>query len=845
MAAALSRASEHPITVVSAPAGFGKSTALRQFLDGVDAPSLRFQARPEHRDLASFSRALAAAARGVPPSLRKALERPRPSNGARRRAETENTFWGYVAVDDLHYALDDAGVIDFLESVSEAAGRAIRWIFATRESARLPVATWMAYGKAGPIVDERVLAFTPAETRAAAIAFGESWSARAEDLHRLTQGWPVGVALALRTSLDDAGAQAFSSAAREMMYRFMAEQIYETLSYDARDLLEFSSALPAMDVRLLQAAGFDRALEICERLRWQTAFVFEETPGIYRCHDLFAQFVRRQVALAGLDRYVEVHARAAQVLESAGDVERALSAWIEAGRLDELVRLLERSGSTLIERARADAVGKALKQLDARTRRENPRILALRGLVEAAGGRTGRADSLLRSAVERAQRNDDRELVASVTLKLALIVANERKDPTQLLSSIAEDPRQAADARGEALSLLAADRGLAGELAIAQSAVERTLQLMPDVEVEATRARILQRLGVAELYTGEPEKARDLLIQAAELASELELHSLASRAYAALSTTMSQHFDDADAQLQYAREAAYAASNGANAFDLESATMILLSIEHRCGNSDAYERLERQIMDMQGGSGSRSHILAAMRAERCAWQGKFEEANRLLSKSWDRLPHAFDRALFGAQYAAYLALEGHRNESLTVIDGLAGVLKSADVASTYQRRIVGLAYLYCGVAEIANGRISRAIRTLHSRKLSKSDSVLRALRKVGDFMVFASRCGGASDKTQYEEARVKARDSGYGGIFCALDAILPRLFPRTTAAMLTKVERAVLESLARGFSAKDIALARGNSVNTVRVHIARIIAKLGCRGQIEAIAAARTLRVIE
>src|SRR5487761_2353590 len=61
------------VCLIVAPAGFGKTTAMQQFLEQSSQPVVRFSARPEHATILGFIRGLADAAVGVAPGLRTSL----------------------------------------------------------------------------------------------------------------------------------------------------------------------------------------------------------------------------------------------------------------------------------------------------------------------------------------------------------------------------------------------------------------------------------------------------------------------------------------------------------------------------------------------------------------------------------------------------------------------------------------------------------------------------------------------------------------------------------------------------------------------------------------------------
>lgn len=69
--------------------------------------------------------------------------------------------------------------------------------------------------------------------------------------------------------------------------------------------------------------------------------------------------------------------------------------------------------------------------------------------------------------------------------------------------------------------------------------------------------------------------------------------------------------------------------------------------------------------------------------------------------------------------------------------------------------------------------------------------------------------------------------------------------PRDSEAALTGRQREVLQLLAEGVRAHEIAVRFGLSETTVRNHIRALLARLGCHSQLEAVAKARRLGLIE
>ena len=171
------RASEFPLTVVVAPAGCGKSTALEQYLAGVDEPSAIYRVRPGDSTLAQFILGLAQAVGSVfPLELAEAIVKAhanQPVDAAIERmaqvcAMHLRAQGGVLVLDDLHYA-QSSEIAQFIHEVVLETKDSLRWILATRSRESLPVGSWLARDLCDLPIDEEALLFTREDVTALAL----------------------------------------------------------------------------------------------------------------------------------------------------------------------------------------------------------------------------------------------------------------------------------------------------------------------------------------------------------------------------------------------------------------------------------------------------------------------------------------------------------------------------------------------------------------------------------------------------------------------------------------------------------------------------------------------------
>lgn len=844
-------AAKFPIALVIAPAGYGKSVLLRQYLETVQKPSVRFTLRSEHKELLGFLRGFAEALSEHAPhaltSLAGAYERNQTS--ARRAADLarwmhvhiDESFTGTIAIDDLHIGDDDADIARFVTALIELCKGKISWLLASRSTSGLPIGSWLAYRDADMAINESDLRFTLDEATTAARDAGlDIGKNEMRSLLQITDGWPAALTFALTTSTRSSELRNVSAVTREMMYRFLAEQVYNALTTDERELLEVAVTLPTIDVGVLERAGFDHALRIVEGLHERTAFISHESPGVYRCHDLFRDFLRHQSALAGRQAQQKVNERAAHALEATGDIEHAVAAYAAAGAKTDILRLLQSHGFDLLEQAQSDVVAGAIQTLDLEVRQVNPHVLSLLASIEAANGRFSRAESLFNRALANVER--DQPLNAAVRLRLATLRANAALDATELLAPVASDETSTADIRAEAMSLTVATGVLTGRK-YCLDYIPEVESLLPAITSDVTRVKVLHRLGVIQRHTGDVRKAITALHQASDLAHALHMYAIAARVNAVLSNLMLQEYDDEKAQLRYSEIACEDAARAGDVPTLRTALLQNVSAHVRRGDDRAIEAALDGLTHIPLNDAA-NELIMFFRAVTASWQGRFREAHTLMAVCWKALYLDIDRVAAGAQLALFLACDGKGVESSDVSAQVRRLLPTVTVKGPFRSRAVAFSIAYLALAEALNGKLTMARRI--ARTIKTADPIELAAREVVE--TFVEAFGESYLQLRVRPTLEKLEREGYWDasliLAAACRAVEHRTPPRKATAKLTIAETAVLRMLAEGMVAKEIAADTVRSINTVRAHIASAVRKLECDNHSDAVKMAQRLGLL-
>ena len=194
-------------------------------------------------------------------------------------------------------------------------------------------------------------------------------------LHKRTEGWITAlhlVSLALARHADRATFLARLSGSERDIADYLAEDVFQGLSPELQRFLEQTSVLDEFCADLCNAlTGRADSLAMLKRLQHEQLFVIaQDTHGNwFRYHPLFAEFLQGRLARQGESAALLL--AAARWSESQGYADRAIGYALRARDFAFAAGLLERQGARLIAGNRAYSVLSMLKQVPAEQIREH------------------------------------------------------------------------------------------------------------------------------------------------------------------------------------------------------------------------------------------------------------------------------------------------------------------------------------------------------------------------------------------------------------------------------------------------------------------------------------------
>jgi ATP/maltotriose-dependent transcriptional regulator MalT len=836
----LATAAQYRIATIIAPAGFGKSVAVRQFLETVSS-SVVYDVPPDASTLLPFVRGFADALEGVVPALRRSLATA--LDGARDSELPGRDLAAWVAthirsldtlivVDDLHNGEGDPEISRFISSVVDRTRDGPRWLFSSRSPLQLPVASWLAYGESDLVVDAVDLRFNIDEAKQSARA--TRVAVRDDELEQilgLIDGWPAALTFALRTSTRASDLRAVSAGTREMVYRYLAEQVWHSLDDRIRGFLRTAAFLPRLETRLAVAAGFDDAASIIESLRERVAFISVLDAGVYKLHDLFRDFVQRQVGLEGDEALRLAQVTAGQLLEKMGMYGEALERFIDARAAREVERVLAAYNFALLDVGCFDIVERAVRSLPGAMVSANPKVLALRAALEDAHGRVDQAERWYAAVLERV--TEDVAFRVAVALRYALLLHQQgRTDALQVLENLRDRDDLDTPERASVLGMLALIYSSRGRHDEAQSAITEAIDLAEFTD-DTIRARTFARAATTAFYTSDDAKVEYYTRESTRLAIDTGLFGLAARSFSAL-TALHAFAGRLPVAAWYA---AQVAANAEKAGDLQMQVhglRTLMQLEAERGNTDRVAEVDCELakLNYRGHVALISYVFA--KALHHAWGNQLGEAQVALTTVADREFAPFQNRLRYSLLAAILAKQGSRAEAIDALTRYdAAVAADTDPRPLFAR-LRGFSERYAILANIVLARNALAQKMMRGTRTA-----------APDLKAFDSLLGALVNRVpeQFDAALREMRLAGIAGVARLAEIIADGLFDRADSSQeveaLTPAERAVLRGMSQGLGNQAIADDQQRTINTVRTHVSSILRKLGSTTRGEAVATAR------
>ncbi|HXT37601.1 MAG TPA: LuxR C-terminal-related transcriptional regulator [Chloroflexota bacterium] len=881
----LSAGLRDPLTLIVAPAGFGKTTLLGDWrvAKGEGAWPIAWLALDAgDNDLARFLRYIVAALQTLSPgiglSVLASLRSPRTPPVEAVLTPLLNDLASLP--DDIILVLDDYHVLDVspihraMTFLLDHLPPRIHMVITTRVDPPLPLARLRARGQ---MTELRAadLRFTSDETDAflshtMGLRLAPDIVAR---LEACTEGWITGLQLAAlvlegRDPVQIAETIAGSTRANRFILDYLADEVFNRQPAEVRRFLLRTSVLDRLNGALCDAmvagAEDDRAVEdgraMLERLDRANLFLvpLDPTGTWYRYHHLFGGFLRERLHREHPDLVSDVHRRACRWYEQQGLLTEAADHALAACDYALAAQLVEQVFPVMLwQRGELATLLRWLEQLPREVTRTRPRLsldlawaLLWSARVEAIEPRLRDAEQALETP-EPPSELDPRAADRAVRGEIAAIRAELARQEGDLAAAIdlarqalADLPEEDRRVRGVTTGLLAGAYLWSGDAAAASHAYAEAVALSQTSSTITLALIASGRLVLAQALRGRLHQAATTYRQTLDLAAA---HAMAAtQAIGVAEIGMAEvlrEWSDLDAAEALVRQGIERCTESGGMAEMAvDGCLTLARVLRARGDSDGALAGLRQAEAL----GRDGHV--AWYAERVA----VERARLWLDGTADDVAAALRWAVArecswraekspgylgmieGLTLARLWIIQGRHDDAAAALKRLIGMAEAGSLIGCLIEILALRARIFLEQARMAEAMIALT----RALSLGEPEGYLRVFVDEGAHMAALLRQARIRDVAPVYVARLIAA-CGNGPL-----AASPAASVSVLVDPLSARELELLRLLAAGLSAAEIAARLFITSGTVRNHLKNIYGKLDVHNRVQAVERARALRLL-
>jgi len=349
------------LTLISAQAGFGKTTLLSEWIRQCELPACWLSLEEGDNDPRRFLKYMVAALQTVKETGGEKAEpgiqpgkggdvAPAGNESVLTQVINEITFMGkpFVFVLDDYHMITEREIQEMMLFLLEHMPAHMHLVISSRADPPWPISRLKAYGEIVEIRSEE-MRFSADEAREflnTRMGLGLSY----EDviaLERRTEGWIVGLQLAALSMQGhphrEMFIQAFTGSHRYVV-DYLVEEVLSQQPPEMREFLLKTSILSRMTAELCDAVvGRENSQAVLEVLERRNLFVvgLDDERRWYRYHHLFADLLRFRLQQENVKVIQDMHKRASTWYAENGLLADAVHHALAANDLDQILQLSE------------------------------------------------------------------------------------------------------------------------------------------------------------------------------------------------------------------------------------------------------------------------------------------------------------------------------------------------------------------------------------------------------------------------------------------------------------------------------------------------------------------------
>ncbi len=855
----------HALTLLSAPAGYGKTTLLSDWAARRSEQVAWLSLDPSDGDLSRFITYLVAALQTVDPGLGQAipamLQPPQPSPTAAILTVLINDISHFAApivlvLDDYH-TVESEPVYEVVASLIEHMPANLHVVIATRADPPLPLPLLRGRGQ---LLELRAadLRFTAHETAEFLLAvMGLTLSKEQIDaLTARTEGWVTGLQIAgmsMQGRKDVSDFVVSFTGSNRHILDYLVDEILDCQPEDLQTFLLQTSILarlscPACDAVTGRSAG----QPTLERLEQSNLFILplDEARRWYRYHHLFTDILQNRLKHTQPEIIPELHHRAGDWHESQGLVPEAIDHFLAAGEFERAARLIEEVAESTLMRSEVTTLQRWLESLPEELVRARPSLCVYHAWTLLLSGTQ-------MARVQERLLDSAGQISAEATIFHALI-ANYLGDADlaiQLSSQALEHlPEEKYFLRSVAASSLGMANILVGDTEAAKRAFHLSVEIGREIGNVLFAVGAMCNLAGLTMAQGQLRRAESIARQALDWATDSQGRRLpaASRALIVLSE-LAREWNNLDAAHEMLQECLELSRRYGEVGTLMTYLHLARIQQARGDLKGAQEAINRARSLAQrtelthlddllvGVSQARLWIMLGdlNAAEGWARERRLGERHTMESPQPGDPSYPYDLYEIEQIMAARLQLAQDRPGTAQEI--LSPLLQTAE-AQGRTRRLIEILNLLA-LVQMALGKTDTALANLQrALSLAEPEGYIRIFLDEGKLMAgLLYQIAAHGDQAAYASQILSAYQKMKSQSLAEAPTTPLQV---TMIEPLSKRELEVLNLIAEGLSNRKIAARLVISLSTVKGHTTNIYGKLDVNNRTQAAAKARLLGIL-
>lgn len=404
--------SDYSVCVVTASAGFGKTTLLSQVVQNLSLPVCWYTPGPEDDSVYSLLAYLVSALDKLIPGISEwYFVNIGKHKFAWQRAfeillsgiESLDNGEGFLVIDDWQLVAKNQEVVDFFDRFLCCKPEGLRVVLISREVIKIPMISRLRAEERLLEVDSDDLAFSKYEIDELIKNFSsnEFLKEKTNEIYSYTEGWIIAIKLVLNSNIksDLIPHSTFSS-----LFEYLSCAILEQREEGTKQFLIDTSIPEFFGYQLCnEVLGYPP--EIMDKVIQDGLFISEVNNGLYRYHNLFRDFLHRQ-ARKNIDAYKDINNKLAQFYFERKEFENALGSFIKAENWAEASKVLNYLARDMVYSGRGHVLRNMVQQLPMQYQ-EHPQILLAWGDEERFACAYTKAIGYFRRAEEGFKKTND------------------------------------------------------------------------------------------------------------------------------------------------------------------------------------------------------------------------------------------------------------------------------------------------------------------------------------------------------------------------------------------------------------------------------------------------------